>query len=482
MTRRHESRALGWLFGDVLLLAVWLLLWRVSVLLEYAPHASIWFPPAAVTFTAFLVLGIRALPVLLLASILSTFWIDTLYQGGATFGALLYTGTLFALAHCGAYGLGAACLRAMARRAAADAFPSIVLAFLLLGAASSMLAALLGTYALLLGQMISLSDLLDIWVPWWIGDLAAVIALTPMFLAALAWRYPNIQPWLGGIRFSAEGSPRWCFAVKLLLLLVLLWLLQWATATWHQPELVFAVFFLILPQMWLVYTEPALRSIASVALFCLFAAMGVAWYGLSAEAVVFQFAVTVIAASSFFGLSVPMLTDRNRMLREEAITDGLTGASSRRFFFDQAAYQVMRCRRYAAPVSLVVLDVDGFKRINDRHGHIVGDKALLAVADAVRSELRQFDLFGRFGGDEFMLLLPGCLQSTAESLAERMRRAVGSIHLPGVDGQTSAVFAVIQIEPDETLLAAFGRADDALLRAKREGRDRVVSAATMAKD
>jgi len=195
------------------------------------------------------------------------------------------------------------------------------------------------------------------------------------------------------------------------------------------------------------------------------------------QALVYQFAICVIAASAYFGLAVPVLAAHNRELRELAICDNLTQTASRPFFFEQAEGELLRARRYQQPVVLVLFDIDHFKKINDEHGHVSGDQALKQAANAVRANLRQYDLFGRFGGDEFMLLLPGHDLIQGLEMAERLRKALNRLLIDGTQQRMSGSFGVVEVAGHESLMQAFERADRHLLCAKKAGRNQVLGAA-----
>jgi diguanylate cyclase (GGDEF)-like protein len=458
----------------------WIVLWRVSALMEYAPHASIWFPPAALTLAAFIVLGWRAAPVVFACAMVVTGWAQAIYGTDHSMATLLGSGLLFAAAHGGAFAAGAAALRVLAGRIGAIGLPAFILAFLLVASAASLLAAILGVQALRFGGMVSPEEAVGLWVPWWIGDMAAAIALTPLFVGVLARAFPDHARWIGQLGLpSTSGRLRdWLLKTAVLLGLLVVVMSMTALAGPGTELLAFAVFFLILPQMWITYTESALRISLSLALFSALMALGVGVLGLDDQAMVYQFAITVIAASSYFGFSVPALVEQNRRLRQLAETDELTGVTGRRRFFECARQELATARQAGEPVSLVVFDIDRFKRINDEHGHSVGDAVLVAVSTAVRQHLRNADLFGRFGGDEFMLLLRGCKRAVAAERADEIRSALRAMPVPGGVDRVTCTFSVVELMTGESIVEAFDRADATMLAAKRAGRDRVAAEAS----
>ena len=160
-----------------------------------------------------------------------------------------------------------------------------------------------------------------------------------------------------------------------------------------------------------------------------------------------------------------------------ASTDGLTGLLTRRRFFELAEQELARARRHRLPVALLLLDVDRFTLVNDVYGRPAGDVVLRAVATACREELRSFDIFGRFGGDELCVLLPQDDEAEGVQVAERLRAVVAgmSVWCAGVLLRITVSVGVVGVDSAsvETLAELMDAADQALYAAKDEGRDRV---------
>jgi diguanylate cyclase (GGDEF)-like protein len=181
------------------------------------------------------------------------------------------------------------------------------------------------------------------------------------------------------------------------------------------------------------------------------------------------------------------LQDQKKTIELQATTDGLTGLLNHRHFFDRLRAEVTRARRYGLVVSLLMLDLDDFKHVNDRFGHPAGDETLRAVSDVLCGELRQnLDIPARYGGEEFAVILPHTgtqeneedLADGARASAERIRRAIAEMDLPlsedGVPVHITASVGVAMLpahaaDADELV----SKADQALYKAKRAGKDRV---------
>ncbi|HRP94701.1 MAG TPA: diguanylate cyclase [Rhodocyclaceae bacterium] len=176
------------------------------------------------------------------------------------------------------------------------------------------------------------------------------------------------------------------------------------------------------------------------------------------------------------------ITERKRFeegLRRLANFDALTGINNRRHLMELADLEWKRAVRYGTPLSLLVLDVDHFKQINDTHGHSVGDQAICLVAQACLNAVREIDVVGRYGGEEFVIVLPGTHFAGALELAERLRRRVAGIRIKCGQPQPislTASIGVASLQQGDTFEQLLMAADKALYQAKRQGRDKVVAA------
>jgi diguanylate cyclase (GGDEF)-like protein len=163
-------------------------------------------------------------------------------------------------------------------------------------------------------------------------------------------------------------------------------------------------------------------------------------------------------------------------LRQLASTDALTGAHNRRSFFELCDRELQRARRYGRPLALLMLDVDHFKRINDAHGHGVGDEVLKRLVGVCVKNLRPQDIVGRLGGEEFAVAMPESPAEAAERAAERLRRSLSQVEVPADKGSVhfTVSIGVADWPPDRCLEDTLERADKAMYAAKRGGRNRVV--------
>jgi len=197
------------------------------------------------------------------------------------------------------------------------------------------------------------------------------------------------------------------------------------------------------------------------------------------------FMLVIVLTTLFFeavGIFRPMV---RRIMRYAsaldvlASTDPLTGAMNRRSFFARGEVEFERARRYQRPLTMLVIDVDHFKAVNDTFGHEGGDAVLIALTQSLSADLRVSDLFARIGGEEFVILLPETDVDTAEALANRLRLDVSGLTIPthrGIATITISVGAAGSDTGSTTIKSLFERADAALYTAKNRGRNLVVAA------
>jgi two-component system, cell cycle response regulator len=169
-----------------------------------------------------------------------------------------------------------------------------------------------------------------------------------------------------------------------------------------------------------------------------------------------------------------------------SITDALLGVFNRRYLIHQLRCEVWRAHRYQRPLTVLMVDLDHFKQINDRFGHSAGDQVLVGFARKTRGLIRASDWFARFGGEEFVIVLPETPLGVAESVAEKVRRELEAAPFLLASGEhrVTASFGVaaLTLGSDESSDVVLGRADKALYRSKQEGRNRITVADAAASD
>lgn len=159
-------------------------------------------------------------------------------------------------------------------------------------------------------------------------------------------------------------------------------------------------------------------------------------------------------------------------LTKLATTDPLTGAFNRRHFEERAEVEVSLTLRHGAPLSLIIFDIDYFKKINDRFGHHGGDEVLVRLTELTLQNLRSSDVLARWGGEEFIILLPQCDAEEAQKVAEKLRLSIAE-QVFGQVGNITCSFGVAEVSPGDLLDSWVNRADQALYQAKNSGRNTV---------
>lgn len=162
----------------------------------------------------------------------------------------------------------------------------------------------------------------------------------------------------------------------------------------------------------------------------------------------------------------------NEQLKDQVIRDSLTGLYNNGYIFDYIDHEVEKTKRYDKSLSLIMLDIDDFKQVNDQFGHLEGDNVIKAVADILKNETREFDLPARYGGEEFLIVMTNTDISTANQVAERIRRAIENLKF-SFDHQITVSVGLAQWDKD-TRSSLIKKADDQLYKAKASGKNRIM--------
>jgi diguanylate cyclase (GGDEF)-like protein len=380
-----------------------------------------------------------------------------------TTASVLVGGFGFALAHTVPMALLAVALQRVAKRDPLGRFGPTTLFVLLGGGVAACAASALGGSAALVGA--GMADSIDLrWsvVPWLIGDYTGLLALGPLLVEVVRHRVApeaSVQ----------EPQPLW---PKLTILLGLIAGTLGAAAVWPDDDaIVFTVFFALVVQQWISHTQTSRQALGALACAAVAIAVLVASLGLGQHALKLQFALIALSLTSYSALSFLGLRDDNLRLKALLSTDPLTSAASRAHFAAVATRAITEAQRLGQPLSVLMLDLDHLKRINDDHGHGAGDEALRRFAALCREQLRAEDVLGRLGGDEFAACLPGATLEVAEARARMLLTSLGLASTPTLP--LAASIGLATLVDGDTYASLLQRADDALIKAKRDGRGRL---------
>lgn len=462
------------------IVAAWLGLFELAELLEYQRHASLWFPPVAITFATLFVLGWRGVPAIAASTVAATFLGADGASDQGSGAAIVQYALIFSLQHLAIWGGLAWLARRVSReRASRTSQLPVMTAFLLGGAGAALLSACIGSAGLVATGAIDLATMIQQATPWAIGDYAGLLALGPLAVAGLLYlcNVLRIEP-ARGVRHAATRMnttagtlPAYLWKLALLLGTTLAAMLLSAHLP-QQPAVVFSLLVVVVLQLWIVHTHGTVHTLLAIAAFSLLIVLAASALGMGAQALPLQFAMISLAANSYFGLAAPRLHADNSRLRYALEHDIATGALSRTGFMEQAREQLRIAEASDLPVTLVLADLDGLKKINDRHGHASGDAALRGFVHRCRSRLQHGQLFGRLSGDEFALYLPHFTPARAQRLVDELRTALAS---PGdgdpYPGPLSASFgSAVRGGSGTTLKWLLAQADANMYEDKRRSR------------
>ena len=445
----------GWL-GDLvtgaLLLAVYFVVGKLGLSVAYLnPSATPVWAPTGVALAAFLILGSRFWPVILAGAFLVNV---------TTAGSIL-TSIAIALGNTAEGLVGAYLTRRYADgRRAFERTRSVFLFVGLAAIASTMISATVGVTTLSVAGLAPWAGYGGIWLTWWLGDAVGAVIVTP---AIVLWWNDRRLRWSRGQTVEA----------------VLL-----AAALLGVGYVVFGGFEGQYPLAWLsipIYTWAAFRFGPRKAASCVVVFSAIAVWGTLQGYGPFQvtsFNASLLHLQAFSGVTgattlalaaaVAEARKAEQQLRELAVRDPLTGVANYRHFVQMLGAEITRAERTQRPFSLVMLDLDKLKKINDRHGHLVGSRVLCRLASALGESSRAMDTTARYGGDEFVLILPEASEDVAQQVAHRITEQVAAdVEPPSYSVSFGLALYPRDGETPEQLVAAADRALYAAKAARR---------------
>jgi len=480
----NTHRWAGWVACLAVVFLLRVGLFHASRLLEYKPYISLWFPAAGLTFAAFVVFRWRVVPVLIAAPLFTNLTSADPQLWSADLATLIGGGLVYALIHSIAYCLLAAAVLRTIPHSGMPSMSRTINMFLVGGLVAASLAAIGGVMSICTQGGLQCGDMRSLILPWLIGDYTGLLVVGPLMLcllrklaAAMRVSTPDALYTLDELMRVNRGIGHYGAKSVLVLGMVIVALLLIAHDRGNQP-LLFLVFVAIVLQLWMVHTQTVLQTLLSIAMFSLTLVLIVRWMSLGDVALLLQCATITLAAGSYYGVAIPVLYAHNVKLRRILTYDALTGAYSRHFFVELSEQAIRTSFARSAPVSMMMIDLDYLKSINDRYGHRAGDIALAHVVDVAQTILDPGDFLGRLGGDEFCVMLPGRDNGDAMKIAQHLVEAMRGSRYPfASDIPPGLSIGVVTARPDpsEDYDSLWLRADSALYVAKGRGRNQVAS-------
>jgi diguanylate cyclase (GGDEF)-like protein len=410
---------------------------------------TIW-PPAGIALAAFVLLGYRVWPAILLAAFLANY--TTTYSLVSSAGIAIGN-TLEGL-------MGAYLVNRFARGGRVfDRVRDIFRFTLLAAVVSTTVSATIGVASLLLGGFVRWPDVGAVWLTWWLGDAVGDIVVAPPLIL-----WTGVKP---GVHWTRSQVVE---AVALLLSTIVVSLAVFGALfpNRHYPLTVLTWPLLIWVALRFGPREAAtvILIIAAIAIRQTVHGRGPFAIGTPTESLVLLQVWTGITAITSLVLAavVAAQKDVEGTWRELAVTDPLTGLANHRQLVQALEAEIKRSRRTAQPLAVVLLDLDGLKQINDRHGHLAGSLAIRRVAEALLGSCRATDTAARFGGDEFALVLP----ETGEAAAWHVARGVVDRLATDAEKPNLSISVGVAVYPGngETVEALLNAADIALYETK----------------
>lgn len=451
---RQSLRRLALLLG---LAAVYYVAAKLGLRFAYINSSvtTIW-PPAGIALAAFVLLGYRVWPAIVAAA----FFANVTTTGG------VWSSIGIAVGNTAEGLLGAYLVNRFARGGRVFDRVRDILRFTVLAAlVSTIVSASVGVSSLLLGGLVSWHDAPRVWLTWWLGDAVGDIVVAPALIL-----------WIG-----VKPAPRWTHAqlLEVLALAVVTVLVTYAVFGGVFPARHYPLTVLLWPVMIWVAFRFGPREAASAMLIASFVAImrtlahvgPFSVYGANESLVLLQVWTGITAITSLvLAAVVAAQREQQGTWRELAVTDPLTGLSNHRQLIHSLESEIRRSGRSGQPLAVVLLDLDGLKQINDRHGHLAGSLAIRRVAEALLGSCRATDTAARFGGDEFALILP----ETGEAAAWHVARGVVDRLATDAEKPNLSISVGVAVYPGhgETVEALLNAADVALYETKERRKTR----------
>lgn len=440
----YPSRRFGWDYGRLLIVSVMLqlALFALSSALAYHANASFLYAPAGLSVALFLLLGGRALPIVLCCVAATTLVNEPILEPGADPVLAILLLLSIPLAHAVPYWAGVSVLQRTTPGDFDPRNPTHVLRFLIIIPITAAVAAFLGVNVHYLLSGMPFDQAQDLFAAWWIGDTVAAVCLS----MAIAYLSLMVLELIGadlGCRFVCEDdvhSKRVPF--RDLLYLPLAWLLFFASASlaYSYPEklgLSFPVYAMVIALLWTIYKARSPIVYVVLAVLTVTLASTASTFGLITSAAEYQIAMIAVGSIAYFTHAAVSSQRKALTQSEEALAysehvnkrllteirekealqaeaehlqfqssrDGLTGALNRAFFEETLHTQYYRSVRKGGRHCLAFVDLNDFKQVNDRFGHHAGDEALKVIVRILMSRSRKGDTVARYGGDEFAVIL-----------------------------------------------------------------------------
>ena len=416
---------------------------------------TIW-PPAGIALAGFVLFGYRVWPAIFIAAF---------FANVSTTGAILPSLGI-ALGNTAEGLLAAYLVNRFARGGRVFDRVRDILRFTALAALlSTTVAASLGVTSLALGGLLSWADAPRVWLTWWLGDAVGDIVIAPALIL-----------WIG-----VRPAPSWTRAqlLEAAALTVTLVAVSYAAFGGLFPARHYPLTVLLWPAMiWVAFRFTPREAATAMLLVSLIAIISTirqigpfARYGTNESLVLLQVWTGITAVTSLvLAAVVAAQREVQGTWRELAVTDPLTGLANHRQLIQSLESEIRRSRRTAQPLAVVLLDLDGLKQINDRHGHLAGSLAIRRVAEALLGSCRATDTAARFGGDEFALVLP----ETGEAAAWHVARGVVDRLATDAEKPNLSISVGVAVYPGhgETVEALLNAADVALYETKERRKSR----------